>query len=62
MQGITMAKIEIFIPVSHFYALRETLRAAGAGAFGYYDSVLSYSPVKGAGNIFDLLGSLRSVL
>ena len=47
MQGMTMAKIEIFIPVSHFETLRETLRAAGAGAFGYYDSTLSYSPVKG---------------
>jgi len=42
-----MVKLEIFIPCSHFEILRETLRLAGAGSFGNYDSVLSYSTVKG---------------
>ena len=43
-----MVKIEIFIPVSHMEPLREALRSVGAGAFGNYDSVLSYSHVKGS--------------
>jgi len=43
-----MVKMEIFIPVSHMEPLREALRSAGAGAFGNYDSVLSYSLVRGS--------------
>ena len=42
-----MVKLEIFIPVSHFEALRETLHSVGAGSFGNYDSALNYSLVKG---------------
>ena len=40
-------KLEIFIPTDCLDSLREALRSAGAGAFGNYDSVLSYSIVKG---------------
>jgi len=43
----SMVKLEIFIPVSYLEMLRGALRSAGAGAFGNYDSVLSYSRVKG---------------
>jgi hypothetical protein len=43
----TMCKLEIFIPATHLEPLREALREAGAGAFGNYDSTLSYSPVTG---------------
>jgi len=42
-----MVKMEIFIPVSHMESLREALRSAGAGAINNYDSVLSYSLVRG---------------
>ena len=42
-----MVKLEIFIPVTHMEPLWEVLRSAGAGAYGNYDSALSYSPVKG---------------
>ena len=42
-----MVKIEIFIPCSHLGVLQEALRSVGAGSFGFYDSALSYSPVKG---------------
>ncbi len=42
-----MIKLEIFIPTSHLEPLREALRSVGAGAFGNYDSTLSYSPVTG---------------
>ena len=42
-----MVKLEIYIPISHLEQLRSTLRSVGAGAFGNYDSVLSYSRVKG---------------
>ena len=42
-----MVKIEIFIPCSHMGVLQEALRSVGAGAFGNYDSALSYSPVTG---------------
>jgi len=42
-----MFKLEIFIPESHLGALREALRSVRAGTAGHYDSVLSYSPVKG---------------
>jgi len=44
---ITMVKLEIFIPAKYLEELRQTLRSVGAGAFGNYDSVLSYSLVKG---------------
>ena len=40
-------KLEIFIPKSHFDNLRDALRSAGAGVIGNYDSVLSYSTVRG---------------
>ena len=45
--SFSMVKLEIYIPVTHLEPLRETLRSAGAGASEKYDSVLSYSPVKG---------------
>jgi len=41
-----MVKLEIFILLSSLEQLRTTLRSVGAGAFGNYDSVLSYSRVK----------------
>ena len=47
MIDFAMVKLEIYIPVSHLESLRETLRTIGAGAAGNYDSVLSYSLVKG---------------
>lgn len=40
-------KLEIFIPRTHLGAMREALRAAGAGELGQYDSAMSYSPVTG---------------
>ena len=40
-------KLEIFIPSTHFAALQDALRAVGAGVVGNYDSVLSYSTVRG---------------
>ena len=40
-------KLEIFIPPSHFKDLQDVLRLADAGVIGNYDSVLSYSPVRG---------------
>jgi hypothetical protein len=43
----SMVKLEIFIPPQHLEQLKKTLQSAGAGAFGNYDSVLSYSRVKG---------------
>lgn len=42
-----MVKLEVFIPTTHLEPLREALRLSGAGAFGNYDSALSYSLVKG---------------
>ena len=42
-----MIKLEIFVPRSHFEALREALRSVGAGAMGNYDSTMSYSHVIG---------------
>jgi len=42
-----MVKMEIFVPITHLEQISEALRLAGAGAIGNYDSVLSYSPVKG---------------
>ncbi|MCL2048844.1 MAG: cytochrome C biogenesis protein [Defluviitaleaceae bacterium] len=42
-----MIKLEIFIPADYLEKLREALRSVGAGAFGHYDSTLSYSAVKG---------------
>jgi hypothetical protein len=47
MKPVSMVKIEIFIPCSHFEALREALQKAGAGSMGNYDGALSYSMVKG---------------
>lgn len=47
MVQVEMVKLEIYIPCSHFDALREALRSVGAGSMGNYDSVLSYSLVKG---------------
>ena len=44
---LAQLKLEIYIPVTHFGQLQEVLRTAGAGVVGNYDSVLSYSPVKG---------------
>lgn len=40
-------KLEIFIPASHFEALREALRKVDAGHVGNYDSCLSYSETTG---------------
>ena len=40
-------KLEIFIPQSHFKALQDALRLVDAGVVGNYDSVLSYSTVRG---------------
>ena len=48
MDNISMVKLEIFIPCSHLDKLRGALQSVGAGAMGYYDSVLSYSLVKGS--------------
>ena len=42
-----MVKFEVFIPVDCLENLRQALRSAGAGTFGNYDSVLSYSSVRG---------------
>lgn len=35
------------MPVTHLEQIAEALRSVGAGAIGNYDSVLSYSAVKG---------------
>ena len=43
----SLVKLEIYVPPSHFEQISEALRSAGAGSIGNYDSVLSYSPVKG---------------
>jgi len=40
-------KLEIFVPASHFDAVREALRLAGAGHVGNYDNCLSVSEVTG---------------
>ena len=48
MGEMSMVKLEIFILLSSLEQLRTTLRSVGAGAFGNYDSVLSYSRVKGS--------------
>jgi len=42
-----MVKLEIFVPITHLDQISKALRSVGAGAIGNYDSVLSYSPVKG---------------
>ncbi len=39
-------KLEIYIPESHFPALRKALQAADAGHIGSYDSCLSYARVQ----------------
>ncbi len=41
------AKLEIFIPESHFPQLVKELRDAGAGHIGNYDSCLAFSRVIG---------------
>ena len=38
-------KLEIFIPETHFSALRKALQEADAGHIGAYDSCLAYSHV-----------------
>ena len=40
-------KLEIFIPKSHFKDLQDALRLVDASVIGDYDSVLSYSTVRG---------------
>ena len=40
-------KLEIFIPETHFSALRKALQEADAGHIGAYDSCLAYSHVMG---------------
>ena len=40
-------KLEIFIPETHLPDLQTTLRDAGAGHIGNYDSCLAYSRVTG---------------
>lgn len=40
-------KLEIFIPITHFEILRDTLAQAGAGHIGKYDSCLSVTEVTG---------------
>ena len=40
-------KMEIYIPATHFEALREALRNVDAGHIGSYDSCLSYSESSG---------------
>ena len=47
LYDFTMVKLGIYIPVSHLESIREALRSVRAGAAGNYDSVLSYSIVKG---------------
>jgi len=45
--NVTKVKLEIFIPKSHFNILQDALRTAKAGVVGNYDSVLSYSTIRG---------------
>lgn len=40
-------KLEIFVPASHFDAIREALNRAGAGHVGNYDNCLSVAEVTG---------------
>ena len=47
VSGLSIIKLEIFIPKSHLNILRDALRSVDAGAIGNYDSVLSYSTVHG---------------
>ena len=44
---IEFFKLEIFVPESHFEAVRQALRKADAGHIGNYDSCLSVSRVTG---------------
>lgn len=39
-------KLEIFVPESHFPAVRDALWAAGAGHIGAYDRCMSWSGVQ----------------
>ena len=43
-----MLKLEIYIPCTYLDELREALRFVGAGTSDAYDSVLSYSLVRGS--------------
>jgi len=47
MTDDTTIKLEIFIPKSHFPTLQDALRSVDAGTIGNYDSVLSYSTIRG---------------
>ncbi|MCL2286266.1 MAG: cytochrome C biogenesis protein [Firmicutes bacterium] len=47
MFTFTTVKLEIFVPKSHLVPLRDALRAVGAGVVGNYDSVISYSTIRG---------------
>lgn len=40
-------KLEIFVPASHFEAVRKALQSVDAGHIGNYDSCLSYSETTG---------------
>ena len=42
-----MVKLEIHVPATHLEQVCDALRRAGVGAFGHYDSTLSYSLVRG---------------
>ncbi|BEU88950.1 divalent cation tolerance protein CutA [Selenomonas sp. TAMA-11512] len=42
------AKLEIFIPETHFPQLRQALQSVDAGHIGNYDSCLAYSRVTGS--------------
>ena len=44
---IEFVKMEIFIPETHFPALRDALARVDAGHIGRYDCCLSFSPVTG---------------
>lgn len=44
---LEIVKLEIFIPRSHLNHLQDALRSVDAGVIGNYDSVLSYSTVRG---------------
>ncbi len=43
----TCCKLEIFVPETHFEAVREALWAVDAGHIGRYDHCMSYSRVMG---------------
>ena len=45
--AVMRVKLEAYVPLSHLEQASEALRRAGAGVIGCYDSVLSYSKVRG---------------